>query len=216
MTAEQLNLFEPAPAMISEPALSKAECLAAYRDICKECRKCGLAESRTQVVYGSGNPEALIMLIGEGPGQHEDETGIPFVGRAGKLLDKILESVGFDRDRDLYITNVVMCRPPGNRVPTQEEMDACSGYLQEKIDTIRPRIILLAGATAVKAVLKLRDSMSKLRGKWIEKNNRWYMPIFHPSYLLRNESRDPGSPKWLMWQDIQLIRYKYDELRGTR
>lgn len=210
MTAEQLGLFGAAPA---GPGVSKAELLEKYGAICKVCPRCDLAATRINVVYGAGNPEARIMLIGEGPGQNEDETGLPFVGRAGKLLDKILASVGLNRDEDLYICNIVKCRPPGNRVPTQVEIDACNSYLQEQLATIQPKIVLLAGATAVKVVLKARESMSRIRGQWIERHDRLYMPVFHPAYLLRNESREPGSPKWLMWQDIQAVKRKYDELR---
>ena len=178
-----------------------------------DCRKCGLCETRTHVVFSRGNPEAKLMIIGEGPGQREDETGLPFVGRAGQLLDKILESVNIDRDRDVYICNVVKCRPPQNRVPTGEEARACRPYLEAQIDFVKPRLVLLAGATSVQAVLSVKDPISRLRGKWFPfRNDAKVMPIFHPSYLLRNDSKEVGSPKWLMWQDIKEVRKALDAL----
>jgi DNA polymerase len=154
------------------------------------------------------------MIIGEGPGQREDETGLPFVGRAGQLLDKILESAEIDREKDVYICNIVKCRPPQNRVPTKEEAAACRPYLEAQISFVNPPLILLAGSTAVQGVLQVKDPISRIRGKWIEwKNGARVMPIFHPSYLLRNDSREVGSPKWLMWQDIKLVRQALDSLQ---
>lgn len=182
---------------------------------CKGCVRCELATSRTHVVVGQGNPHALLMIVGEGPGQTEDETGLPFVGRSGELLDKILASVKLTREQDAYICNVVKCRPPGNRTPTTEEANACKGYLLEQIRLVDPKIILLTGATALKGLLGVKQGITKVRGQWIERDNRLYMPIFHPAYLLRNPSRDKGSPKWLMWQDIQTVRAKLDEIRGA-
>ncbi len=162
------------------------------------------------------------MVIGEGPGQQEDETGSPFVGRAGQLLDKILASVNIDREKDVYICNVVKCRPPGNRAPLPLEMDACSDYLSEQIRMVNPKIILLAGATAANAVMTVKEPISKIRGKWFlwqngvnltnTTNVTRIMPIFHPSYLLRNDTKKVGSPKWLMWQDIQEVRKQLDLL----
>jgi DNA polymerase len=161
------------------------------------------------------------MLIGEGPGQHEDEQGLPFVGKSGQLLDKILASVNFNPDQDVYICNVVKCRPPGNRKPEPLEMAACLPYLLEQIRIMDPKLILLVGATAVQGILGSKivgkTGISKLRGQWYswtdgQGKERLCMPIFHPSYLLRNQSREKGSPKWLTWQDIQAVRTKYDEL----
>jgi DNA polymerase len=154
------------------------------------------------------------MIIGEGPGQNEDETGLPFVGKAGQLLEKILESVKLDSEQDVYICNVVKCRPPGNRVPTPDEIAACKPYLLEQIRLIDPKIILLTGATGVKGVTGDKRGITKIRGTWIEWEGRLCMPILHPAYLLRNPSRERGSPKWLMWQDIQVVRAKLDELRS--
>jgi DNA polymerase len=205
----------PAPSVAAPTAVAVADVLTAGAAACAVCQRCDLYQEATQAVYGQGNPSAKLMLVGEGPGAQEDATGLAFVGAAGQLLTKILASVGFDREQDCYITNVVKHRPPGNRVPTPEEMAACKPYLNEQIEAINPAIILLLGATALKGVLD-RTGITKLRGEWIEHDGRWYMPVFHPSFLLRNASRDPGGPKWLTWQDMQKIRRKYDELFGVQ
>lgn len=178
------------------------------------CTRCALHMGRTHSVFSDGNPAAPLMLIGEGPGQNEDETGIPFVGKAGQLLTQILASVRIDRKSDIYICNVVKCRPPQNRAPEPDEMDACFSYLKAQIDFVRPKIMLLAGATAMRGVLGLKIGITKVRGQWFD--TPYYgakaMPIFHPSYLLRNQSKEKGSPKWLMWQDIQEVRRMLDTL----
>jgi uracil-DNA glycosylase family 4 len=178
------------------------------------CQKCGLCSTRTNVVFFDGNPNAKLMIIGEAPGAQEDETGLPFVGRAGKLLDKILESGKIDRKTETYICNIIKCRPPGNRVPTPDEAISCRPYLEAQIEFVKPKLILLAGATAVQHILKVKDPISRIRGKWFDfKNDARVMPVFHPSYLLRNDSREVGSPKWAMWQDIQEVRKALDLLR---
>jgi DNA polymerase len=179
---------------------------------CNRCHRCGLGETRTHAVVGRGNLNALIMIVGEAPGQNEDEQGLPFVGRSGQLLDKILESVNLDTEKDVYIANVCKCRPPNNRVPSVKEMAACKPYLLEQIRLVDPKIILLTGATAVKGVIGDKGAMGSIRGTWIDWEGRLCMPIFHPSYLLRNPTRDRGGPKWLMWQDIQTVRAKFDEI----
>lgn len=178
------------------------------------CTRCVLSRTRKQAVFSDGNPQSDIMLIGEGPGQQEDETGIPFVGRAGQLLSQILESVGINRKQDIYICNTVKCRPPENRKPETEEMSACFPYLEGQIYWVKPKIILLAGATAVQDILKTKLGITKIRGQWFDTpfGNAKAMPIFHPSYLLRNPSKEKGSPKWLMWQDIQEVRRMMDEM----
>lgn len=183
---------------------------------CKQCQRCGLASGRTHVVVGRGNPLASIVIVGEGPGQSEDEQGLPFVGRSGQLLDKILAAVKLDTHKDVYICNVVKCRPPGNRAPTPEEIAACRPYLMEQIRLVDPKIILLTGATAVKGLIGDKRGITKIRGQWMEWEGYLCMPIFHPAYLLRNPSRENGSPKWLMWRDIQAVRAKLDELMGDR
>ena len=179
---------------------------------CKSCVKCSLSKSRNNVVVGRGNNKAKLLIIGEGPGRNEDETGLPFVGRAGKLLDQILDSVGIDSNEDAYISNIVKCRPPENRKPSLEEIRSCESWLKEQIRLINPEVILLVGATAVQGILGVKEGITKIRGTWIEENGMLYMPIFHPSYLLRNSSRDPGKPKWLTWQDMKKVKEKIDSL----
>ncbi len=184
------------------------------RQHCDQCYRCPLGETRTHAVIGRGNVNAPIMVIGEGPGQTEDETGLPFVGKAGQLLDKILASVQLG-EADVYICNVVKCRPPGNRDPEDREVDACKGYLMEQMRMVDPKIVLLTGKVAMRHLAGIKQGITKVRGTWIERDGRFYMPIFHPAYLLRNQSREKGSPKWLMWQDIQSVRQKLDEIRGV-
>jgi len=188
--------------------------LATLAQHCNHCHRCDLAADRTNVVVSRGNPQAHIMIVGEGPGQQEDEQGLPFVGKSGQLLDKILAAVRLDTEKDVYICNVVKCRPPGNRTPTTDESAACKGYLLEQIRLVDPKIILMTGATAMKGLTGEKRGITKVRGQWVEWEGRWCMPIFHPAYLLRNQSRDKGSPKWLMWQDIRAVRAKLDELVG--
>lgn len=182
---------------------------------CRNCQRCDLATSRINVVVSRGNPQAPIMIVGEGPGQQEDEQGLPFVGKSGQLLEKILAAVRLDTEKDVYICNVVKCRPPSNRTPTSDESAACKGYLLEQIRLVDPKIILLTGATALKGLTGEKKGITKIRGQWIEWEGRLCMPIFHPAYLLRNPSRQKGSPKWFMWQDIQTVKAKLDELVGS-
>ena len=175
-----------------------------------------LANAGTRVVISRGNPAAKLMLVGEAPGPQENIQGKPFVGRAGKLLDKILEAASFDPQKDVLITNSVFRMPPGQggkafRKPTTEEINAYKPYVLEIIRLVDPAIILLCGNVACQSLLG-KTGITKLRGQWLEIDGRWTMPIFHPSYLLRNPARTPGSPKALMWQDIQEVRKKYDQL----
>ncbi|MCT0225246.1 uracil-DNA glycosylase family protein [Synechococcus sp. CS-1328] len=186
-------------------------------EACSACRRCALAETRHQVVISRGNPRARLMVIGEGPGAQEDASGLPFVGRAGQLLDQMLLSVGLDSNRDAYIGNVVKCRPPDNRKPTAEEMASCLPWLESQIAAVDPAVILLAGATAMEGLLGVKGGITKLRGQWRQGSGtvlggRWLMPVFHPSYLLRNPSRQQGSPKWHTWQDLQEVRRRLDQL----
>lgn len=182
---------------------------------CLSCEKCELNKTRNNIVFSDGTPNPKLMLIGEAPGFYEDQQGKPFVGKAGQLLDKIFASVGFSR-KDIYICNTLKCRPPDNRNPLPHEKEACWEYLKAQIDIIRPKIILLCGNVAVQSILGDVGGITRIRGKWFEGSDIVYhaklMPIFHPSYLLRNDSREKGSPKWLMWQDIQEIRREYDKL----
>ena len=184
---------------------------------CATCTACPLAAGRTHVVVSRGNPRARLMVIGEGPGAQEDATGQPFVGRAGQLLDQMLASVAIDSNRDAFIANVVKCRPPDNRKPTPAEMAACRPWLERQIQLVDPAVILLAGATALEGVLGIRGGITRLRGQWHSHDTealrgRRLMAIFHPSYLLRNPSREQGSPKWLTWQDLQEARRQLDAL----
>ncbi len=227
---QQINLFDqgggaPTPASLSDPEQIPVSAtipipVGTYTSMdqmethCNRCFRCDLGKNRTHAVIYRGSLAAPIMIVGEGPGQQEDEQGKPFVGKSGQLLDKILQSVNLDVERDVFICNVVKCRPPENRTPTTDEADACKGYLMEQIRMVNPPIILLTGATALRGLLGIKQGITKVRGQWIEKDNRLYMPIFHPAYLLRNQSREKGSPKWLMWQDVQAVKQKVDELRG--
>ncbi len=183
---------------------------------CNRCFRCELGKTRTHAVVGRGNPKAILMVVGEGPGENEDLTGIPFVGKAGQLLDKILTSVQLDPQKDVYVSNIVKCRPPGNRKPTGEEMKACIGYLKEQIRLVDPKMLLLAGGTAVEGLIGDKRGITKLRGQWLQWEGRWVMPYLHPAFLLRNPSREVGSPKWLAWQDIQQVRAKFDELTAAQ
>lgn len=172
----------------------------------------------TNMVIYRGIPEAKLMIVGEAPGTEEDRQGKPFVGRSGQLLDQILEAAGFDPEKDVFITNAVFRLPPGTdgkplRKPTSDEIVYYKPYLLEIIRLVDPAILLLTGNVATEALLG-ETGITKLRGKWTEQDGRWLMPIFHPAYLLRNPSREPGSPKALMWEDIREVRRKYDELFG--
>ena len=173
---------------------------------CSTCVKCSLSSTRNNVVFGRGNPHSKLFVIGEGPGQQEDEQGLAFVGRAGKMLDSAFQSVGIDTNKDCYISNIVKCRPPNNRKPLANEVKECMPWLNEQIELIKPKVIVLAGSTAVQSYLNIDEPISKLRGKWIIRNDIKYMPIFHPSYLLRNPSKEKGKPKWLTWQDLKKVK----------
>ena len=179
---------------------------------CTTCIKCSLSSTRQNVVFGRGNPNANLFVIGEGPGQQEDEQGLAFVGRAGKMLDNVFSSVGIDTNKDCYISNIVKCRPPNNRKPLSKEVSECTPWLTEQIAMIKPKIIVLAGSTAVQYYLEINEPISKLRGEWITKDSIKCMPIFHPSYLLRNPSKEKGKPKWLTWQDLKKVKRELNSL----
>ncbi|OGC32334.1 hypothetical protein A2311_05160 [candidate division WOR-1 bacterium RIFOXYB2_FULL_48_7] len=183
--------------------------------LAQTCTKCQLAKGRTKVVFGHGPIPCNLMLIGEAPGAEEDLQGLPFIGRAGQLLTQILASVGIKRPDDIYIANTVKCRPPDNRAPLPKEQAACAPYLQAQIRLVQPKIILLAGSPAVKAILKSDEPITGLRGKWLKLpgTDIAVMPLFHPAYLLRNPSKEKGKPKWLTWQDIQEVKNALDYYR---
>ena len=199
--------FEP----IAPATGTKSERLAAMRGPILACTKCpNLVGSRTQVVFGVGNPEAELMFVGEAPGEDEDVQGEPFVGRAGQLLTKIIETMGFTRDQ-VYIANVLKCRPnmpagaSGNRKPTPAEMEICLDYLKQQIDIIRPRVLVGLGATALQGLAGLTDPMNRLRGHWYEFHGIPLMATFHPSYLLHNQSL---GEKRKVWEDMLMVLEK--------
>lgn len=185
----------------------KTESLEELDKLINKCTKCPLHESRTNFVFGVGDPNADVMVVGEGPGAEEDAQGEPFVGRAGKLLNEILKAINFKRE-EVYIANVVKSRPPGNRTPTAEEMEACVPYLKKQIDLIKPKLILCLGLTAAQGLLKKRDSLSKMRGQLFEYRGTKVMVTYHPAALLRN-------PNWKRpcWEDVQKFRKLYDEMK---
>lgn len=175
------------------------------------CTKCPLHETRSNVVFGEGDPSATIMFVGEGPGEVEDQTGRPFVGPAGQKLDEVLASVGIARE-SVYITNVVKCRPPGNRVPSKSEMEVCVPYLEAQVALIQPALIVTLGNTSTQWLLPEAPGITRSHGTFYTWRGRILLyPMFHPSYLLRNPSRAKGSPKYQTWEDIQKVRKWLDE-----
>jgi uracil-DNA glycosylase family 4 len=172
--------------------------------ICK-CTKCVLHKGRNKFVFGSGNPDANVLVIGEGPGAEEDKQGLPFVGRAGMLLTDMLKAIKFERD-EVYIGNIVKCRPPENRTPFPDEMDTCLPYLKKQIELIKPKVILCLGLTAAKGLLKRKESLTNLRGKVFEFDSAKVMITYHPAALLRN-------PHWKRpaWEDLKLFRRLYEQ-----
>ncbi len=178
------------------------------------CNQCPLSNTRTNVVFGEGHPQADLMFIGEGPGETEDRTGRPFVGKAGQKLTEILKSVKIERD-DVFITNVVKCRPPENRVPARAEVDACADWLTAQIGLIRPLLIVTLGNTPAQHFLGRNEGIGQLRGKLYRwKGGIEVFPMFHPSYLLRYPSKTKGSPKYLTWLDIQTVAERMSFLRS--
>lgn len=164
------------------------------------CAKCELSESRKNIVFGSGNPKAKLMFVGEAPGMEEDLQGLPFVGRAGGLLTKIIESIGLKRE-DVYIANILKCRPPNNRNPLPTEIIACEGYLIKQIELIRPNVICALGKFAAETLLRSQEPITRIRGKFYDYRGSKLMPTFHPAYLLRNPN-----DKRLVWEDMKKIK----------
>ena len=187
--------------------MTKQNQLDKLKQECNSCQKCVLGSTRNNIVFSDGSAEAKILLIGEAPGADEDATGTPFVGRAGKLLTKLIEDCGFSRKDDFYICNTVKCRPPENRVPTNEEKALCEKYLLEQIKIVNPKVIVLCGATSAKSFLGDKIKISQIRGQWYKLfDGIDATVIFHPSYLLRNHSELEGSPRWLTKQDLYKIK----------
>jgi DNA polymerase len=170
-----------------------------------------LAELSVNLVFGEGNPDADVLIVGEAPGEDEDASGLPFVGRAGQLLDKILAAVDIAR-QDIYITNMVKYRPPANRNPSREEIEASVPILLEQIRLVRPQILVTLGNVPTQWFLKSQDGITKLRGVWHDWQGMKLLPLYHPAYLLRNASREAGSPKWHTWQDVRMLKAALDSL----
>lgn len=191
----------PPPAQTGAPVESSTwdELLACVQN----CRKCPLWETRTNTVFGDGNPEADLMFIGEGPGENEDLQGLPFVGKAGELLTRMIAAMGFDRWKDTYIANVVKCRPPGNRNPEDSEAFPCLPYLDRQIELIRPKVIVLLGAVPLLYLLNKRG-ITRLHGQWFEYKGIRTLPTFHPAYLLRNPAMKADA-----WKDLQTVMREF-------
>lgn len=210
--AEEPSFFElpPSPKQpITAEAWGKAETLDSLNAAICDCTKCSLGHTRTKFVFGVGNPQATLMLVGEAPGADEDAQGEPFVGRAGQLLNKILEAINFKR-QDVYICNILKCRPPNNRQPQPDEVEQCIPYLKKQIALVQPKIILCLGLTAAHNLLQTSESLGKLRGRTLSYENVPLMVTYHPAALLRN-------PNWKRpaWEDVQAVRKLHDELVQT-
>jgi DNA polymerase len=186
---------------------SKAESLEVIRAELNDCRRCKLAPSRQNIVFGSGNPRAELMFVGEAPGADEDVQGLPFVGRAGQLLTRIIEAIDMSRD-DVYICNILKCRPPGNRNPEPDEIGACEAFLFRQIASVKPKVICALGAFGAQTLLRTSEAIGRLRGQLIDYRGVKMMATFHPAYLLRNPYE-----KRKVWEDMQIVR---DYLRSLR
>ncbi len=190
----------PGTAEFETRVISNAEKLRLIREDLGDCTRCILHTlGRKQIVFGTGNPNSELMFVGEGPGADEDEQGVPFVGRAGQLLNDMIRAMGLKRD-DVYIANVVKCRPPGNRTPEREECDTCLPFLVRQIEAIRPQFIVALGAVAAKNLLGINDSMARLRGRWYDFRGARLLVTYHPAFLLR----DPRQKKEV-WKDLQMV-----------
>jgi uracil-DNA glycosylase len=200
------SLFSPT----STPKQKGDRNLAEIQTDIGDCQRCKLYKNRTRIVFGSGNPQAKVMFVGEGPGADEDKQGVPFVGKAGQLLTKIIEAIRFSRE-EVYIANVVKCRPPDNRTPEEDEIKACEGFLFRQIEVIRPWIICALGAPSSKTLLGVKSPIGQLRGRWFQCRGAMLIPTFHPSYLLRN----PAAKKEV-WEDVKSLRQRYDQMCSER
>jgi DNA polymerase len=174
--------------------------LGSLQKLLENCPRCKLSKSRTNVVFGQGSPKADLMFVGEAPGRDEDEQGLAFVGRAGQLLTKIIEAMGLKRE-DVYIANVLKCRPPNNRNPETDEVASCRPFLLEQIRLIEPRVIVTLGTFAAQAILETDESIGRLRGRWRTAHGVRVMPTFHPAFLLRSPERKKD-----VWEDMKLVR----------
>lgn len=204
-----------APARAS--ASAKAAALEELRRELAPCRRCGFGKDRTKLVFGAGRPDADLMFVGEAPGFHEDQQGIPFVGPAGQLLTKIIEAMGLTRDQ-VYIANIVKCRPPENRLPTPDEVAKCLPHLLRQIEIIRPRILVTLGNLATQTLLQTSAGITKTRGMFVERDGILFLPTFHPSYLLRNPSakKDVWEDMKKVWAKMKELGLKVGELKAAR
>jgi len=197
--------------LASVPFPDPADALRLQEQARQGCQLCKLCKSRTNVAFGSGSARARLVVVGEGPGEEEDKQGVPFVGRAGQLLTRMLASVGFDRERDCYIANVVKCRPERNRNPEPDEVAACSPFLMAQIDTVRPVVVLALGNFAAQTLLGVKEGITRLRGRTYGFRTGVLVPTSHPAFLLRN----PGQEyKRMAWDDLKLARREYDARAG--
>ncbi len=193
----------------SDAASSNAQTLSDIRADLGDCRRCGLCEKRKQIVFGEGAADARVVFVGEGPGEEEDKSGRPFVGRAGELLTKMIEAVGWRRE-DVFICNIVKCRPPANRDPLPDEVATCQPFLERQIRAIAPRAIVTLGKPAISALLGRTVAITKLRGQWQEFQGVPVMPTYHPAYLLRNYTRET---RQAVWDDLRAAR---ERIEGSR
>jgi DNA polymerase len=203
---EEKNIIIKRKTEVVPETFQSAKTLEEMDSLINNCMKCQLGDTRKNFVFGTGNPNADALILGEGPGADEDEQGIPFVGRAGKLLNDILKAIKFERN-EVYIANIVKCRPPGNRTPSPVEMDTCIPYLKKQIELIDPKLILCVGLTAAHGLLHNNESLTNLRGKVFQFEGRKVMVTYHPAALLRNPNWKRGC-----WEDVQAFRKLYDEL----
>lgn len=203
-------MFDEAPSPVtasSMPALegeARLAALAEVRDGVRACERCRLATTRTQTVFSRGDAFARLAFVGEGPGEHEDRRGAPFVGPAGQLLDKIIQGMGLDPER-VYVANIVKCRPPNNRVPQEDEMRACTPFLVRQLGLVKPEVIVALGRTAANYLLQSKAPMGALRGRWHSWEGVAVMPTWHPSYVLRDVSRPGSTARREVWEDMKLV-----------
>jgi uracil-DNA glycosylase len=195
------SVISPAHAetLFGDPSRVPDDSLPKIREFIGDCTRCKLSKTRTKIVFGTGNPNAELMFVGEGPGRDEDLSGEPFVGRAGKLLTDMIKAMGLQRE-DVYIANVVKCRPPENRLPEKDEITACSPFLMRQIDVIKPKVICTLGSCSAQMLLQTTQGISKLRGEWFDFRDSKLMPTYHPAYLLRNPAA-----KTEVWKDLQKV-----------
>jgi uracil-DNA glycosylase len=189
----------PAPSLFDAANKITDDTLLRIREDLGECTRCKLHKHRHTIVFGDGNPKAELVFVGEGPGADEDAQGLPFVGRAGKLLTQMIEAMGLQR-KDVYICNVVKCRPPENRTPEEDEVSTCSPFLLRQLDVISPTVIVCLGAVAAKTLLKTNRGISQFRGQWLDFRSSKLMATYHPAYLLRNPNAKPE-----VWKDLQKV-----------